>query len=159
VGVGVVGGLRVERHRDDLGLADGALRPLGGLQPELLGRGVQRVVEARLGAPGRDDLVSEQHVVARPDLDDVAAHVRRPRLEQRFEHARAGMGEDVGRPTLARLADARRLRGIDQVHRDITERVAGRALDDRQVDVERSDADPRRDPVGIGARRRGRGGR
>ena len=66
----------------------------------------------------------------------------------------AGRGRRGRSPGPAPAGRARVL----EVHRDVARRVAGRALDDRQVDVERGDADARRDPVGVGARGRRRPG-
>ena len=87
------------------------IRPFRRLQPQLLGLGVQRVVEVELVAPDFDDLVQEQLVVARPDLDHAAALVGRLGLEQRLEHPGPGVREQVGRAALAGLAEPRRLGG------------------------------------------------
>ena len=52
--------------------------------------------------------------------------------------------EQVRRPALAGLPEA----AVVQVHRDVAVGIAGRPLDDGQVDVERGDADARGDRVG-----------
>ena len=68
----------------------------------------------------------------------------------------AGVGEQVGRATLAGLAE------LVDVHRDVAQRVVvrrGRWRDDRQVDLECGDPDAGGDAIGGERRTGGRGGR
>ena len=147
------------RLGDDLELAGRALGTLGGLEPELLLRRGEGVVEVELVAVGPRDLVQEPLVVARPDLDDHPEHLLAVldlrRLEERQEHALAGVGVEVGGAALAGLSERA------DPHRDVAQRVvvAVARRDDRQVDVEGGDPDPRGDPVGRGARARRRADR
>ena len=123
---------------------------LRGLQPERLARRRERlgedVVERRMAVDVGDD-IQEALVVARPDLDDHADHLlavrHLRRRQERQEHPGPGMGEQVDGLALAGLAEP----VIEVVHRDVAGRIADRRLDDRQVDLERRDPDPRRDPV------------
>ena len=108
---------------------------------------VERVVERHVAVDLGDD-VQEALVVARPDLDDHADHLLAVRDlgrgQQRQEHPRPGVGVEVDRLALARLAERRVL----VVHRDVAGGKPVGRLDDRQIDLERRDADPGRDRSG-----------
>ena len=105
--------------------------------------GRERILERPLVAPDVDDLIQIAVVVARPDLDDHAALLALGRLEERQEHALAGVGEEVCRPALTRLPE------LLEVHRDVAVGIAGRPGHDRHVDVERGDTDAGGDGVGV----------
>ena len=73
---------------------------------------VERVVERLLVPADLGDLVEEPLVVAGPDLDDHAQHLlavlHLRLLEERQEHPLAGVGVEVRRAALARLAEGAR---------------------------------------------------
>ena len=98
--------------------------------------------------PNCDDLVQEEHVVAGEHLHDHADHplavVDLRRVQNRQEHADAGMGVDVRRTLLARLVQ------VGEIHRRVAQRESVRAAQDRQVNPEGRDDDSSCDPRGRG---------
>ena len=144
---------------------------LGRLEPELLGGGIEGIVQRRLVPSHLRDLVHVDLVGARVDAD-VDALERRAVLDprrgqERQEQPGLRVGVQVGGPRVTGLPQE----VVLEVERDAAWRVARRSRDHRQVDVQVGDDDagrdgPERGPQGgpergeeRGVQRRAGGGR
>ena len=119
------------------GLARRPGRALGGLEPELLVVRVRGVVEVALVAPDLGDLVQEAAGRRSVQTSTIIPSCFLPEVRSSGRNipSRAWAKRYVALPCPGWPRD-----GSSRVHRHVAVRVAGRALDDRQVDVERGDA-------------------